>query len=187
MLLIPAVEDALDAVVGSQSEAGCVADVHIAAVWRFVGDEPRLAGSRGNLVQDSLDGIALAYPELDHVVSGVRGNGRWTALPIAPNNVVIGAIWVETATPMPLGARVIAALTRIAASLERPLATNAIETRSVNIERTVLLRTIECHKWNLSRAAEDMGISRTKLYELLKEFSLTRPPRPSRRPSLQKV
>lgn len=44
-----------------------------------------------------------------------------------------------------------------------------------HFEKSYIVQTLSKHKWNVTRAASEMGIDRPYLYELMRKYNLKRP------------
>ena len=53
------------------------------------------------------------------------------------------------------------------------MANNLVEARR-EFERRMILDALERHEWNVSRAAESLGLERTNLHKKMKQLRLSR-------------
>lgn len=52
---------------------------------------------------------------------------------------------------------------------------NALTEAREQFTRRYLIRTLEKHEWNVTRAASEVGIERSYLYELMRKYEIKRP------------
>ena len=52
---------------------------------------------------------------------------------------------------------------------------NSLIEAADRFRRMYILRTLEKHDWNVTHAAEEMGVERSYLYQLIERYGLRRP------------
>ena len=105
----------------------------------------------------------------------VRDNNIIACADLPPE--VIGTSAAEAPVQQALPATTEKIVTNLPASEAEPVADDVISRLSVmeQAERQVILRALQKHKWQVSKAVKEIGLSRSSTYRKMKEYSIIPP------------
>lgn len=120
------------------------------------------------LEQQRWPGNVRQLRQLLRTMIALRASNCLTPADLPPDYSASAALVLPATPPALAGLDAPSAMPGPSSDVETPSALNPLE----SAERSVLLRELERHEWNLSSVARELGISRNTLYRKLQRFDI---------------